>query len=184
MSHAHQPTPENPQPLDPERRTFLTTATSLLMAGGLAAGYGAFGAIAGRYLYPAKDEVRGWLFVSDANALKIGDSLTYRAPSGALVAIARQDDKGDATDFIALSSTCPHLGCQVHWEGPNNRFFCPCHNGAFDAQGLGIDGPPTGKQLARYPLKIEKGLLFIEVPLEKLDSGSASLGRPKPPGAC
>lgn len=176
------------QPDSSERRTFLGTATSLLMAGGLAAGYGSFAAVAGRYLYPAKPEKKGWLFVADVNSMKAGDSFTYRTPTGATVAIARQAASGDVADFIALSSTCPHLGCQVHWEGPNNRFFCPCHNGVFDPQGKGTGGPPgeAGQSLPRYPLKIENGLLYIEVPLEKLDGGNVaheSCG-PQHPGTC
>ena len=59
---------------------------------------------------------------------------------------------------------------QVHWQSNNDRFFCPCHNGAFDKSGQPISGPPkdSNKALPRYPLKIEKGLLFIEVPTEAL----------------
>lgn len=171
MSHSNDSAPAD-EPESPERRTFLTTASSLFMAGGLVAGYGAFGTMAGRYLYPAKDTPRGWLYVTRVDALKVGDSLAYTAPSGATVAIARQNNAGSEEDFIALSSTCPHLGCKVHWEGQNQRFFCPCHNGAFNAQGVGIDGPPKGQALSRYPLKVERGLLYIEVPLEFMGHAS------------
>ena len=70
-------------------------------------------------------------------------------------------------DFIALSSICPHLGCKVHWETQNQRFFCPCHNGAFSAAGVSTAGPPfdVHQNLARFPLKVENGNLFIEVPV-------------------
>jgi Rieske Fe-S protein len=86
------------------------------------------------------------------------------------VVISRIDSNGDESDFVALSSVCPHLGCQVHWEGQNNRFFCPCHNGAFDPQGNAIAGPPkeAHQALARYPLKVENGLLFIQVKTQAL----------------
>lgn len=149
------------------RRTFLASS---LMTGGLVAGYGAFGAVAGRYLFPARPTEMAWLFVSDLGSFKDGESVTWRTPSGAPVAIARRGAAGTAEDFLALSSTCPHLGCQVHWEPQHGRFFCPCHNGAFDPSGKAIAGPPAeaGQSLLRYPLKVEKGLLYIQVPTEPL----------------
>ena len=82
------------------------------------------------------------------------------------IVVARQKE-GDSVDcFAALSSVCPHLGCAVHWEQQNKRFFCPCHNGAFDASGKATEGPPAAasQSLKEYPLKVENGLLFIAVP--------------------
>ncbi|MCC6557107.1 MAG: Rieske (2Fe-2S) protein [Polyangiaceae bacterium] len=148
----------------------MTTATSIAMTGGLVAGYGTFGLMAARYLYPAAPLKTAWLYVADLAGFKVGASMTYRAPTGATVVIARRGDAGTEADFIALSSTCPHLGCQVHWETAKNRFFCPCHNGVFDATGKGTGGPPgdAGQSLPRYPLRVERGLLYIEVPTERL----------------
>lgn len=165
-----------PHPPDPAaaggttRRGFLTRASGVAMVAGLAAGYGAFAQVALRYLYPAGRAPRRWMFVARADELAPGAAVRYRAPNGAPVNIARQGEAGDAGDFIALSSTCPHLGCQVHWEPQNNRFFCPCHNGAFDPSGIATAGPPAeaGQSLPRYPLKLDGGLLFIEVPTEPL----------------
>ena len=155
------------EPEKPERRIFLATG---VMAGGLIAGYGAFGAIAGRFLYPARGTPTEWLFVMDLRSMARGQSIVYRTPSGATVAVARTGEAGTDQDFLALSSTCPHLGCQVHWEAPNNRFFCPCHNGTFDPTGKATGGPPAeaGQSLLRYPLRVEQGLLYIQVPVEKL----------------
>ncbi len=159
-----------PSPADPapDRRGFLSGASTLAMAGGLAAAYGTFGAMAGRFLYPAHGRPRAWVFVSELARLAPGASLAFRAPNGERVTIARQGSSGDVSDFVALSSTCPHLGCQVHWEAHHSRFFCPCHNGVFDPQGVGVAGPPgeAGQVLPRYPLMLEGGLLFIEVPVE------------------
>ena len=154
----------------PDRRRFLTTASTVAMSAGLAGGYGAFGLIAGRFLYPARPEDLQWQFVAETDRLAKGDSLLYRGPSGETINVTRQGNTGDASDFIALSSTCPHLGCQVHWEAQNDRYFCPCHNGTFDPVGLGTGGPPgdAGMSLPRYPLKVEAGLLYIEVPLSQL----------------
>ncbi len=148
------------------RRKFLGRASGAAMVAGLAGGYGAFGAIALRFLYPSSTDNRIWQFVTEIDRVKVGESIRYRGPSGETVNIARQARNGDADDFIALSSTCPHLGCQVRWEPQNNRFFCPCHNGVFDPSGVATSGPPAdaGQSLARYPLQVTNGLLHISVP--------------------
>jgi len=169
---------QRPETDVPDRRGFLASTTSWFMAGGLFAGYGACAATGARYLFPPKGRARSWLFVARADELRAGDSIAYRSPAGEKIAIARQADTGSVEDFIALSSTCPHLGCQVHWEGANQRFFCPCHNGTFDPSGNAISGPPAEAQqsLPRFPLKIEGGLLYIDVPVEGLAQANDGAG--------
>jgi nitrite reductase/ring-hydroxylating ferredoxin subunit len=136
------------------------------MVAGLVGGYGGFGAIALRFLYPSSTDNRVWQFVIETERVMIGESIRYRGPSGETVNIARQARNGDADDFIALSSVCPHLGCQVRWEPQNSRFYCPCHNGVFDPSGVATEGPPAeaGQSLSRYPLQVTDGLLHISVP--------------------
>lgn len=164
-----KPGPELAPPAEPARRRFLARFSLLAMLGGLGGGYGAFAALAGRYLYPSRPRPKGWMYVADLAGIKPGGSMPFRTPSGERVNIARLGARGDASDLIALSSTCPHLGCQVFWEAANNRFFCPCHNGAFDPTGKATEGPPAkaGQSLPRYPLKVEEGLVFIEVSLDR-----------------
>lgn len=149
------------------RRRFLGGAATLAMTGGLAGGYGAFGAMAVRYMYPASGTPMVWLYVSPVAEMAKGDSIAYRAPDGRQISVTRMGEGAGAEDFIALSSICPHLGCAVHWEPANNRYFCPCHNGAFDPSGKATEGPPAkaGQSLFRFPLKVENGLLFIEAPV-------------------
>src|SRR5262245_7190220 len=163
------------QSMGGERRRFLG-ATSLAMAAGLAGGYGAFAVMLGRFVYPAGGSNRGWLFVCQVDQLAPGHALDFASPSGQKIVIARQGQGVAAEDFLALSSTCPHLGCSVHWEGQNNRFFCPCHNGAFDRNGVATSGPPAaaGQSLTRFPLKVENGLLFLEAPLTSVVSAQDS----------
>lgn len=133
------------------------------MAAGLLGGYGAFGSVLGRFLYPSGGAERVWQFVTPLNRMSVGDSLTFTTPAGAEVHVTRRDDKGGSEDFTALSSVCPHLGCQVHWQPQHNRYFCPCHDGVFDAEGLGVAGPPEGMALPGYPVEVQDGLLFIHV---------------------
>ncbi|MCH8922073.1 MAG: Rieske (2Fe-2S) protein [Planctomycetes bacterium] len=167
---------------DADRRDFLTTTSTVAMAGGLLAGYGTFFYMAGRFLYPAAPQPKTWMFVAPVAEIAPGESLTITDPTGASVVIARrertpeEEEKEPSVDeFIALSSVCPHLGCRVHWEALNNRFFCPCHNGVFDPEGLATEGPPAAtnppQTLSRYPLKIDGGNLMIEVPTESVGVG-------------
>lgn len=159
-----------------DRRTFLSSASTWFMAGGIAASYGACGAMGGRYLFPARGRETHWQLVARTDQLAPGESRTYQAPTGERIAVARRGEGQSVEDFVALSSTCPHLGCQVHWEAARTRFFCPCHNGAFDQDGAPLEGPPAeaGQSLPSYPLRVEGGLLFIEVPVDAVARAEGS----------
>jgi len=149
------------------RRDFLGITSSWIMAGGLVAGYGSMIGMALRYLYPTASKNVAWRFVATLHEFKVGDSIDYTAPSGATVVIARKGEPPEASSFVALSNVCPHLGCHVHWEEQNNRFFCPCHNGVFDPLGKATGGPPgkAHQHLKQFPVKVVNGLLFVEAPL-------------------
>jgi Rieske Fe-S protein len=149
---------------------FLSFASTAAMAAGLLSGYGAFFYMAGRFLYSAHPRKLAWLFVAEVPKVKNGEVLRFQTPAGQLVTITRRGETGTEADFLALSSTCPHLGCQVHWEPQNNRFFCPCHNGVFEPSGKAIAGPPAEarQSLPNFPLHVENGLIFVQAPIEML----------------
>lgn len=152
-----------------DRRTFLDHTATGAMATGLAAGYGLFACHAFRFLYPSRDELT-WQFVCTLDELKPGEALNFTTPAGAKVVVARQDEGDTEDSFIALSSVCPHLGCKVHWEPLNHRFFCPCHNGAFDSSGAPTEGPvaAANQHLTRFPLTVQGNLLMIQIPTESV----------------
>jgi cytochrome b6-f complex iron-sulfur subunit len=162
---------------DPDRRHFLASGSLATgaMAGGLALGYGMFFRCAARYLYPS-EEGTAWMFVTDVASVAPGQAFSFQSPTGVPVVITRKSSNGagdspTADDFLALSSVCPHLGCRVHWEPQNDRFFCPCHLGAFDPEGRPTAGPPlaANQSLPEYPLKVEDGLLYINMPVKPID---------------
>jgi nitrite reductase/ring-hydroxylating ferredoxin subunit len=140
------------------------------MGAGLAGGYGLFAWIGARFMLPANANRLRQLFVTELDAIGVGTTMLYLTPDGRTVNITRRQARGEAADFVALSSTCPHLGCQVKWEGQNNRYFCPCHNGTFDDTGKATGGPPgdAGLSLPRYTLAVDRGLLYILVPADQL----------------
>jgi len=60
-----------------------------------------------------------------------------------------------------LSPVCPHLGCQVEWEGDNKRFYCPCHGSVFAENGSVISGPAP-RPLDYLDSKVEQGRLMVK----------------------
>lgn len=184
MDHPSDPPPGLPESAGPSPDRRAVTTTGLAMTGGLLAGYGFFAYIAARFLYPSRGTTTGWMFVSALDAFPVGTSRRFRTPEGRTINITRRRSEGTAGDFVALSSVCPHLGCQVHWEPQNERYFCPCHNGTFDPEGIATGGPPgdAGQRLPRFPLRVDKGLLYIEVPFESLAHALEPLPDPGPRG--
>ncbi|MBM6860177.1 FAD-dependent oxidoreductase, partial [Clostridium saudiense] len=48
----------------------------------------------------------------------------------------------EGKEFI-VSTKCPHLGCQLHWNADELTWDCPCHGSRFDYEGRLIGGPAT-----------------------------------------
>jgi nitrite reductase/ring-hydroxylating ferredoxin subunit len=49
----------------------------------------------------------------------------------------------------ALSPTCTHLGCLVHWNTTEKSWDCPCHGSRFDPHGRVLNGPAVTALQAR-----------------------------------
>jgi len=45
-------------------------------------------------------------------------------------------------EVSAHSLWCTHQGCEVKWNGEKKKYFCPCHEGIYNAKGIPISGPP------------------------------------------
>ena len=67
-----------------------------------------------------------------------------------------------ATDgrLRVLSSVCPHLGCAVGWNDSKAQFACPCHVGAFAADGGLVSGPPP-RGMDELESSVEGGRLKV-----------------------
>lgn len=63
-------------------------------------------------------------------------------------------------DFKVFAANCTHLGCPVRWFEESQLFLCPCHGGAFYANGGRAAGPPP-RGLYVYQNKVENGELKI-----------------------
>jgi Rieske Fe-S protein len=96
----------------------------------------------------------GWRMVADRIAKPGRRAIEDLAPGegdivrhrGEKVA-AYRDEQGD---LIAVSSTCPHLGCQVNFNRAEHSWDCPCHGSRFATDGEVLQGPAVHR-LERKP---------------------------------
>jgi menaquinol-cytochrome c reductase iron-sulfur subunit len=61
--------------------------------------------------------------------------------------------RATATEFIAFSVNCTHLGCPVRWLPQAELFMCPCHGGVYYKDGTVAAGPPP-HPLIRYAVRV------------------------------
>ena len=132
------------------RRGFFRTVLMFLSLG---ASYGLALLFAVRYLLPGRgNRKKSRIFVSTVQELKPGDSKSFTTPDGETFLLTNTGT--GISPFIAFSSRCPHLGCKVHWQDRESRFFCPCHGGAFNIEGKAVEGPPLKGNQTLKPCEI------------------------------
>ena len=66
-----------------------------------------------------------------------------------------------ADKFQVFAVNCAHLGCPVRWFPQSQLFMCPCHGGAYYADGERASGPPE-RGLFTYDYKVIGGQLHID----------------------
>ena len=66
----------------------------------------------------------------------------------------------DDGKFQVFAINCAHLGCPVRWFAQSQLFLCPCHGGAYYADGSRASGPPL-RGLFEYEHRVEDGALMI-----------------------
>lgn len=94
----------------------------------------------------------GKRFVEDRVArLRAGTVAHLRPGDGGMVKVDG-DTVGayrDATGAVhAVSITCTHMGCTLHWNGAETSWDCPCHGSRFATDGKVLNGPAV-EPLAR-----------------------------------
>lgn len=140
---------------EPARRPFLNVLW--LFLGGVA--LAEFAAVAFAFFRPRKMETRS----QDADSTIIAGAVERFKPNSVTAFVrgkfylARLEDGG----FLALSSTCTHLGCSLPWSAKEMQFICPCHGSAFDMTGNVVDAPAP-RALDIYPLTIENSTVKVD----------------------
>jgi cytochrome b6-f complex iron-sulfur subunit len=150
------------------RRDFLT---KIIIGMGVVFGYGLFAAEGLLFLLPRRKKPPTIkIYAGRLNQYKEGSVQTYYDLEGNEIMIKR-----DSTGLKAFSTVCPHLGCRVHWQADKNEFFCPCHKGVFDSEGVAISGPPAsaGQKLGEVSIEVDKAsqVVYLEVKEPKRNTG-------------
>jgi len=115
-----------------------------------------------------KPGYRAWVSLGSVGQFPAGQTrfATYRNPvvtpsDGETAGVACWVRNIDGAQFQVFAINCAHLGCPVRWFPQSNLFMCPCHGGAYYADGSRASGPPE-RGMFQYRYKIEGGNLFIE----------------------
>jgi menaquinol-cytochrome c reductase iron-sulfur subunit len=69
--------------------------------------------------------------------------------------------KTSASEVIAFSPICPHLGCRFDWEARTSEFKCPCHASVYTIDGKVVSGPAP-RPLDSLPVEIRQGRVFVK----------------------
>jgi Rieske Fe-S protein len=77
--------------------------------------------------------------------------------------------------FQVFAINCAHLGCPVRWFPQSELFMCPCHGGAYYADGARASGPPE-RGLFEYEYKIIRDELHISADQMPTLANQASVG--------
>ena len=72
--------------------------------------------------------------------------------------ILKRNNDGSYTAFVAV---CTHLDCNVTYLPDQGKFYCACHEGWYDENGIPIAGPPP-RPLRRLNLSIEGKNMIIK----------------------
>ena len=161
----------------PVRRTFLRWMTYGL--GALATA--AVGIPFVGFLFGARKAPVEWMPLGPVTDFPLGETrmVTFDNPirspwdgivahTGVFVRYEGRDEKGSDGDgghkFLVLAVNCAHLGCPVEWFQESGLFLCPCHGGAYYANGERASGPPPrGLFACVYRVRRVRGLEVLEI---------------------
>jgi len=106
---------------------------------------GWLGALAASFLYPMVKFIFPPYREPDKVVLSFSDYQDMEPNSvrnfswGTKPGLIKKNDNGTYFAFVAV---CTHLDCNVVYLTEQRKFFCACHEGWYDENGLNIGGPP------------------------------------------
>jgi Rieske Fe-S protein len=109
-----------------------------------------------------------WLSLGAVDHYPLGETrlATYQNPvqaasDGATAKVVCWVRRIDANQVQVFAVNCAHLGCPVRWFPQSGLFMCPCHGGAYYADGSRASGPPE-RGLFEYSHRVDNGQLLIQ----------------------
>src|SRR6202047_2411718 len=134
-------------------------------------------------LSPVKsdDAYKSWVSLGSVDTFPVGETRlakftnpVSRAWDGETDRVACWVRRISEKEFQVFAINCAHLGCPVRWFPQSQLFMCPCHGGAYYADGSRASGPPE-RGLFTYDCRIAQGELHINAGQMPTLSNSARL---------
>lgn len=136
-----------------DRRKVLKSVAVFVPISAAFAGLAAMGV---RFITPIKREIDRKIFTVGLEELPLNATKRFKDLRGRDLMLVRTGER----EVKAISTVCTHLGCTVFWQKDRQEFFCPCHNGRFDKNGIVLEGPPPAP-LDLYRVEIEGDNVFV-----------------------
>ena len=136
-----------------KRRKLLKSVAAFVPISAAFAGLAAMGI---RFVTPVKREINRKIFTVGLEELPMNATKRFQDLRGRDLMLVRTGER----EVKAISTVCTHLGCTVFWQKDRQEFFCPCHNGRFDKNGVVLEGPPPAP-LDLYKVEIEGDNVFV-----------------------
>jgi Rieske Fe-S protein len=113
------------------------------------------------------DAYKSWLSLGSIDTFPVGETRlakftnpVSREWDGETDRVACWVRRISQQEFQVFAINCAHLGCPVRWFPQSQLFMCPCHGGAYYADGSRASGPPE-RGLFTYETKIIERKLHI-----------------------
>jgi menaquinol-cytochrome c reductase iron-sulfur subunit len=130
-----------------------------------------------------------WVALGSVDQFPPGETrlATYRHPSvnpwdGETAKTACWVRRINEETLQVFAINCAHLGCPVRWFAQSGLFMCPCHGGAYYADGSRASGPPE-RGLFEYAYRVDRGTLMIRAGDMPTPGVSAEASKERPPCA-
>src|ERR1700723_2154252 len=124
-----------------------------------------------RYLLsPVKRDAayKSWISLGNADSFPLGETRIAnfvnpfrRSWDGETAGVACYVRRIAADQFQVFAVNCAHLGCPGRWFPQSQLFMCPCHGGAYYADGSRAAGPPE-RGLFTYASRVDGDTLMIQ----------------------
>jgi Rieske Fe-S protein len=173
VSELELPVEQNEEDLTPVDPLTVSRRWLLLKVGAL------FNAVVGvavavpvvKYLLsPVKpdDTYKSWVSLGSVDTFPVGETRLTKFTNPVIRELDCETDRVaflvrriSQKEFQVFAINCAHLGCPVRWFPQSQLFMCPCHGGAYYADGSRASGPPE-RGLFTYDTKIVDGALQID----------------------
>jgi Rieske Fe-S protein len=127
-----------------------------LLAGAVAFAVAPFASMANRYLGYSRRQSGGSTTIAKSDLANVSRSKHIEIADEPIIVIHSPDDR-----YRAFTSSCTHLGCIVSYQPDMPGFYCKCHRGKFDGNGVNVPGSKPKSPLTELPVIAEGETITI-----------------------